>query len=115
MSRRRVVTTTRADEDVESVVDHYREVANPGTASTFIDALESAKNLIAEYPSIGSPRLSVELGIPGLRAISTRGFPYLLIYTEDTDAMRVHRVLHTRRDVVSELLSDEIGEQPRGS
>ncbi|NYF30328.1 plasmid stabilization system protein ParE [Microbacterium sp. JAI119] len=45
--------------------------------------------------------------IPEIRAFPLRSHPYLIIYTHDPDAVRVHRVLHTRRDIAA-VLRDRI-------
>lgn len=94
-----VVTTRRADEDIARAAAYYLEVGDPAVAHAFVDALEAATALIAKHPSIGSPRFAVETGIDELRALALQRFPYLVFYTEDSDAIRVHRVLHTSRDL----------------
>jgi toxin ParE1/3/4 len=66
-----------------------------------------AHGTISEHASIGSPRFAVELAITELRTVALRRFPYLLFYTEDADAVRVHRVLQTRRDLPVEYSDNE--------
>jgi toxin ParE1/3/4 len=102
-----VVTTRRADDDIARAVAYYFEAGAEESAEEFVNALEAAVRLIADHPSIGSPRFAVELGIPDLRTIALRRFPYMLFYTEDADAVRVHRVLHTRRDLPVEYADNE--------
>lgn len=65
----------------------------------FVDALESAKALICRHPSVGSSRFATELGIPELHAPALQMYPYVLFCTDDADAVRVHRVLHSSRDI----------------
>lgn len=103
MTPRRVVTTKRADEDISTAVAYYAEAAATDVALRFVDELESAKDLLAEHPSIGSPRFAIETGIPELRGYALSRFPYVMVYTDDLDAIRVHRVLHTSRDIPAEL------------
>lgn len=103
MTHRRVVTTRRADEDIHNAVAYYLEVAARDSALHFIDELENAKDLLAEHPSIGSARFAVETAISELRGLALSRFPYVVFYTEDPDAIRVHRVLHTSRDIPAEL------------
>lgn len=100
----RVLTTRRTDEDIDTAVAHDIDAGASDTALRFVDALENAKDLLAEHPSIGSPRFAIETSIPELRGLLLRRFPYVVVYTDDPDAVRVHRVLHTRRDIPSELL-----------
>ena len=106
MSARRVVTTRRADEDVAAAVDHLVDQGATKAALNFVDALEDATVLIGEHPRLGSTRLGSEVGIPELRTTAVRMFPYLVFYTNDDDAVRVHRVLHTARDIPSTLRGD---------
>ena len=106
MSARRVVTTRRADEDVAAAVDHFVGHGATKAALKFVDAREDAKVLIGEHPQLGSNRLGFEVGIPELRTTAVRRFPYLVFFTNGDDAVRVHRVLHTARDISSILLGD---------
>lgn len=104
MSPRRVVTTRRADEDIEAALGHYLSQAATNAALAFVDALEDAKVLIGEHPQLGSTRLASEMDIPEMRTLALRRFPYLAFYTDDADAVRIHRVLHTARDIPSGFL-----------
>jgi Plasmid stabilization system protein len=100
----RVVTTRRADEDIDGAVSSYVDGGAREAALAFVDALENAKNLLGEHPSIGSPRFAVEADIPELRSLPLQRFPYVVLYTHDPDVVRVHRVLHTSRDIPVELM-----------
>lgn len=103
MTPRRLVTTRRADEDIDGAVTRYLGEAGPRVAIAFIDDLQSAMSRIASYPSLGSARFELVTEIPDVRAFPLRNHPYLAIYTDDPDAVRVHRVLHTRRDIGAAL------------
>lgn len=103
MTSRRVVTTRRADADIHSAVAYYAEVAARDVAGRFVDELRNIRDLLAEHPAIGSPRFAIETSIPELRGVAVQGFPYVVIYTDDKDALRIHRVLHTRRDIPGAL------------
>lgn len=100
---RRVVTTRRADEDIEAAVAYFVAAGATVAALGFVDALADARELLGEHPSIGSPRFAIETGIPELRGLALRRFPFVVLYTDDIDAVRVHRVLHTSRDLPTEL------------
>ncbi len=95
----RVVLRVRARHDVETAVDWYREEAGEHTALEFVDALEVALRHVRRYPSSGSARYSVELGIPALRCWQLERFPYLVFYVERDDHIDVWRVLHGHRDI----------------
>jgi len=100
----RVVTSRRADDDIDEAVSYYVAEGAPDAAVGFIDALEAARNVLAEHPWIGSTRLAMEIGVDEVRSLALRRFPYVVVYTVDNDAVRVHRVLHTHRDILSEFL-----------
>lgn len=99
----RVVSSRAADLDIARAVEHYRDQADPETALRFINAIELAARRIADFPTSGSATAEVRTGIPGLRVLREEGFPFLLFYTCDDDAVRVHRVLHERRDIDAEF------------
>jgi len=99
----RVVSSNAADTDVANTADYYAEVAGPELALRFIDAVEASVRRIGTFPSAGSSAPEAETGISGLRGIAVSGFPFRLLYTCDEDAIRVHRVLHDRRDLGTAL------------
>ncbi|WP_105566758.1 type II toxin-antitoxin system RelE/ParE family toxin [Microbacterium halophytorum] len=105
MTARRVVTTRRADDDIDEAAKRYQLDGGIDDAMRYIEALEDVVRLISEFASIGSTRFATELGIDDLRAQALNRFPYLVFYTDDADAVRVHRVLHEKRDVPAELRS----------
>jgi toxin ParE1/3/4 len=100
------MTTRRADEDIEAALSHYLGQGATDAALALVDALEDAKVLIGEHPQLGSTRLGSEMDIPEMRTIALRRFPYLAFYTDDADAVRIHRVLHTARDIPSGFLDN---------
>lgn len=106
MTPLRVVTTRQADTDIESAIDHYLGQGAPQAALGFADTLEDAKVLLSEHPHLGSPRFAVETNIPEIRALALRRFPYIAFYTENTDTIRIHRVLHTAQDIPSRFLAE---------
>lgn len=100
---RRVVTSKRADQDIEEAVDYSVGAGAAHAAHDFVDALENTMALLSAHPSLGSSRYAIETGIPDLRGFALQRFPYVVLYSDDADAVRVHRVLHTTRDIPSEL------------
>ncbi|WP_282848230.1 type II toxin-antitoxin system RelE/ParE family toxin [Microbacterium oxydans] len=98
-----LVTSRRADEDIDGAVTRYLGDAGPKVALEFIDDLQHAMGRITAYPSLESARFELVTEIPDIRAFPLRSHPYLLIYTDDPDAVRLHRVLHTRRDIAAVL------------
>lgn len=88
-------------------VTRYLGEAGPEVALEYIDDLQHAMGRLTAYPSLGSARLELVTEIPDIRAFALLRFPYIVIYTDDADAVRVHRVLHTRRDIAAALTSDD--------
>ncbi len=79
--------------------DHYLAEAGATVALDFIDALEDARRQIGVQPASGSPRYAHELGIPGLRCRTVKGFPYVVFHVEREAEVDVWRVLHGARDI----------------
>ncbi len=101
----RVVTTRRADEDVDRAVDRYRGEAGAEVADRLVSALEDTFDLMARFPFVGDSRFAADTGIPDLRSLVLGRFPYVVLYTVEGETARVHRVLHLRRDIPAELRS----------
>lgn len=107
MSAKRVVTSRRADEDIAAAVDHLIAEGAGDAALRLVDTLAQAKDRLADYPAIGSLRYAGATGIPELRGLVPRRFPYVLLYTDGDDTVIVHRVLHVVRDIPAALLGDD--------
>ncbi|RVI93967.1 type II toxin-antitoxin system RelE/ParE family toxin, partial [Sinorhizobium meliloti] len=46
-----------------------------------------------------SLRYAYELGLPDLRSVSLKRYPYLIFYRDQPDHVDVWRVLHGKRDI----------------
>jgi len=92
---RRVVSSHATDDDLTGAVEVYRPTADAATAERFFDVIEQCVRRSAAFPSVGSMSAEALTGIPGLRSLAVERFRY----TNDDDVVRVHRVLHARRDV----------------
>jgi toxin ParE1/3/4 len=91
-------------------VADYQENAGPRVALSLVEELERAFARIASYPAAGSPRFAYELGIPDLRHVRVKGFPYLIFYIELAAHIDVWRVLHAKRDIPAWLEDRDIEE-----
>lgn len=89
--------------DVDAILNHYLTEAGVETAGQFLDGLELSLRQIGQEPGIGSPRLAVSLKEPALRIWPIRGFPYLIFYLNRQGAVEIWRVLHSSRDIPSQL------------
>jgi len=99
MTAKPVIPRALARRDIEDAIDHYAAEAGETVALGFIDALQVAFRAIAQRPAAGSPRIGLELNLPGLRSRPLRRFPYRLFYIERDGHIDVWRVLHERRDI----------------
>nr|WP_153476163.1 type II toxin-antitoxin system RelE/ParE family toxin [Sinorhizobium meliloti] len=88
-----------ARSDVEAAIDYYAREAGNEVALGFIDALQAAYASIASHPEGGSLRYAYELGLPDLRSVSLKRYPYLIFYRDQPDHVDVWRVLHGKRDI----------------
>lgn len=78
---------------------------NPDAARRLRARLETALRRLGDNPAIGAQRPALAEARYRFRAV--RGFPYLLVYTADTDPPRVLRVLHMARDIAAILEGSE--------
>lgn len=108
MTSRRVLTSQQADVDINTAIGHYLLQGAAEAAMNLIDELEEAKVLLSDHPYLGSTRFAVETNIPELRSLSLLRFPYIVLYTAQGDTIRIHRVLHTARDLPSRFSDDEV-------
>ncbi|WP_374045666.1 type II toxin-antitoxin system RelE/ParE family toxin [Massilia sp. YIM B04103] len=92
----RVQIRPGAAAQIEDVVDYYTN-ASPAVARRFISALQSAIDLLAQNPQVGSPRFSHLLPGRGLRFWKLTRFPFRLFYTVDQTTLEVIAVDHERR------------------
>nr|WP_153503770.1 type II toxin-antitoxin system RelE/ParE family toxin [Sinorhizobium meliloti] len=88
-----------ARSDVEEAIDYYVREAGNEIALGFIDSLQEAYALIANHPEAGSLRYAYELGLPDLRSVSLKRYPYLVFYRDQPGLVDVWRVLHAKRDI----------------
>ncbi len=90
----------RAEHDLFDAIDHY--VLNaPRIVERFLAAVDRTMLSISRSPRIGSATFAEVLDIPGLRFQVVRAFPYAVFYQEAASDIRVIRVLHHGRDVMS--------------
>lgn len=106
MTSLRVVTTKQADADINAATDHYVAQGNTKAALSFVDTLEEAKALLSKHPHLGSLRFAIELNIAEIRAFTLQRFPYIIFYSLFADTIRIHRVLHTARDIPPRFLEN---------
>ncbi|UCI07552.1 type II toxin-antitoxin system RelE/ParE family toxin [Mesorhizobium sp. B1-1-8] len=99
MATKAIVPRTLALRDIENAVDYYAREAGPHVALGYVDDLQSAYELITSHPASGSLRYGYEVGLPGLRSVQLKRYPYLIFYLEQADHIDVWRVLHAKTDI----------------
>ena len=104
MTAARASLRRRARRDVDAIALYYIESGSAKAADAFIDALQKTVSRLSAHPSIGSPTLGHELGLPGLRTWPVKSFPYLVCYVHRDNVVDVWRVLHLHRDIPDGLM-----------
>jgi plasmid stabilization system protein ParE len=80
-----------AEQDVAGALDFYSEHAGPVVAAHFLEEFERVANLLAEYPSLGTPTTR------GRRAFPLKVFPYSVVYRNLESSIRILIVRHQHR------------------
>jgi len=103
-----VYVRTSAREDILRQYSYYEvEKDAAAVAERFLDAVESAIQMLCRAPGIGAPKMLNNPGLKGLRSWPVPGFPAMRIhYIHAGDELRIVRVLHGKRDINS-LLEEE--------
>ncbi|MEN9761446.1 MAG: hypothetical protein RI906_1272 [Pseudomonadota bacterium] len=107
MKPKRIIPRELAGKDVEGAVHYYREEAGDQVALGFIESLQKVFDHIGRHPRTGSPRLALELNLPGLRMWPLKRYPYWVFYVELDSHIDVWRVLNSQRDIPTWLSEEE--------
>ena len=100
MKTRKVRPSPEAIEDVRLHVNYFLGHADKAVAHRFIDAVQSAYDLLAFMPNIGAPRDFGLEKLKGMRMWPIRKFPkYLIFYTPTKSEIRIERILHGARNI----------------
>jgi plasmid stabilization system protein ParE len=113
MSRKTVsvsIRTAARDDILRQYSYLLEEGKTPGVAERFLNRVEAAITRLSKTPEIGAPKKLRNPNLLGLRSWGISGFPAMRIYyLYDGATLRVLRVLHGKRDVLS--LLEEGGEE----
>ena len=92
---KRVELAVAARAELDAAADHY-EAAYRGRGVRFYRAVERTTLAIARFPAAAPlyPGLAEALGV---RRRVVRGFPFVIVYRDQRDVIRVDAVAHTRR------------------
>jgi toxin ParE1/3/4 len=106
-----VFIRTAAREDILRQYFYLIEKDAARPAERFLEAVQSAIELLCQMPGAGVPKTLENPSLSGLRSWPVRGFPAMRIYyIHSEDSLRIVRVLHGKRDI-DPLLEDEPDEE----
>ena len=106
MTDKPIILRDAAIQDVDAAIQYYAREAGEAVTLRFVDALRAAYARIAARPGVGSPRYDLTLGLPGLRSLLLKRFPYQIFYLDRGDHIDLWRVLHAHRDIPAWLTAD---------
>ncbi|MEQ9455360.1 MAG: type II toxin-antitoxin system RelE/ParE family toxin [Phycisphaeraceae bacterium] len=99
----RGVILPAAERDLLDVVDYLTVHAGEDVAEDFVLRFEVAIRLLRAHPEAGAIVRVRSSRLAGLRRWPIARFGHLIYYRSDGDSLSNLRVLHPRRDQVSEL------------
>jgi toxin ParE1/3/4 len=104
----KVSVRTAAREDILRQYFYYLvEKGATRAAERFLEAVQSAIELLCRMPGAGAPKFLENPALVGLRSWPVRGFPAVRIYyIHAGEELRIVRVLHGKRDI-NPLLEEE--------
>jgi plasmid stabilization system protein ParE len=108
-----IYVRTAARDDILSQYRYYLiEKDAARAADRFLEAVQSAIELLCRMPGAGAPKVLENPRLAGLRSWPVRGFPAMRIYYLHAadDELRIVRVLHGKRDV-NPLLEEDFGDE----
>ena len=80
-----------AEHDVANALNFYSEHAGPVVAGRFLEEFERVAKLLVEHPGLGTPTTR------GRRAFPLKVFPYLVVYRNLENSIRILIVRHQHR------------------
>ena len=96
-----------AKQDLSDQAYYYAVEGGMRLGQQFEDAALESLREIERMPGLGSPRLGIELGLPGLRAWRSAKFPLSWFYFERPDHLDVVRLVPHKRDIAAMLGDDD--------
>ncbi|HWW68678.1 MAG TPA: type II toxin-antitoxin system RelE/ParE family toxin [Duganella sp.] len=94
-----------AKSDVLEITDYYADISVE-LAEGFVTELETTLRNMCLQPGLGSLRYAHFLPDKSLRLWRLDRFPFLLFYRIDGVWINVLRVLHERRDISADLITE---------
>ena len=107
MKAKRVIPRLVAENDLDEVFNYYLENAGAKVAEDFAVDFARTSRLISEFPGLGSPKYSFDIGLEKVRFMSMKKFPYLIFYSEEEHYIDVWRVLHSHMNMPEHLSASD--------
>ncbi len=97
-----IILRPQVSVDLIDATDFIRQSKRLEAALRFVDAVEQSFEMLAQMPSLGSPRPDYAPEIPELRQWRVKGFAEYLIFhypLPQANGVEIVRVLHNKRNL----------------
>jgi toxin ParE1/3/4 len=102
-----IIQSAARDDILRQYRYYLMEKEAEAVAEKFLAAVQDTLQQITRRPGIGAPKSLRHPALRGLRSASIRGFPAIRVYYLSSEkGVRILRVLHGKRDILS-ILEDE--------
>ncbi|MGF6088101.1 type II toxin-antitoxin system RelE/ParE family toxin [Pseudomonas sp. 18173] len=88
-----VVLTEKADNDLDTIHEHYRKVVGAQAALEIISTILQSFEQLEQFPGSGRPS-----GMPDVRELVLGRYPFIAPYRFSQGQVQVLRVLHHRSE-----------------
>jgi toxin ParE1/3/4 len=112
---RKSIIRPAAQAEIDQQADYLAENASEEVAYRFLAAVEKTVALLVRTPGIGSPWISSNPRLEGIRKQQVAGFPsYLVFYRHDDQSIEVLHLYHGRQEIEARLNeeADTVHEEP---
>lgn len=89
----------RLEDEASDELSHaatWYEQRQPGLGRRYLQAVDATFQQISRIPRAGAPMPRVPAAL-GVRRVPVKGFPYIVVFLETADAVRVLAIPHDRR------------------
>jgi toxin ParE1/3/4 len=104
---RKCIIRPAAQAEIDQQADYLAQNASEETALRFLAAVEKTIALLVRTPGIGSPWISSNPRLEGIRRQQVAGLPsYLVFYRHDDQSIEVLHLYHARQEIEGRLTED---------
>lgn len=99
--------TTQAEQDLQDAVNYIRDVLhNPSAAINLVDEVDRSLGSLSDFPERNPLVRDTFLATNGIRLQVIGNYIALYAVREDSKKVVILRILHSRRDWISVLISE---------